>query len=412
MYANQPLICTMFDRHTFKARIKPFDPADRERFAQVIIAQHLTAKVKPTITYVKTALTGAQMHVTPSVEADTLGNQWLALEIELFVAASLAGQNFVHAELDAITTEVSCAGKLVRVELTRLGFTPEQIDFFMKYTVNQELEMTWHRKTQTRRAARALLQRAIRHFQALESISSRHDSLVERVHLETVFSVTGVLITFKNGCALRLYLKAEQAESRTKAKRVLSFVSKAMRSHLGALKAGVDSHLRIEPIFSSGFMAQHGLEHPESLTPEAVAAALVEFMKMARLDIPFAMCLDDIDTSNLSPEVITSLERHFDCCPVESELPAATFTRHRQALLPCGVELAVRRTRRNPALAAGLWQQLAYERRWRPPASLLAHAVTPARAAQILVTIAALQDAAESSMLSDMNPDGVTDEHQ
>lgn len=384
---NQPLSCIMIDRHTFKARIKLFDPADRDRFAQVIIAQHSTAKVKPTITFVKTALTGAQMEILPSVETDTLGNQWLVLTITVFVAAALAGQNFVHAGLDHVGAEVTCISRLMRVDLSRLGFTPEEIDFFLGHTANQELELTWHRATASRRAARALLARAIRHFQALEKISGRHDSLVESVKLETERSKTGMLVTFTNGCQLRLYLKAEQAESRTKAKRQLSFVSKAMRHHLPELKAAVETHLRIESIFSASFMAERGIGHPNSLTTEALAAALRDLMAMARLDRPFATRLEDVDTTGLSAEVMESLVPHFNCADLTEELAPATMTRHRQALSPRGVELAVVRTRRNPALGATLCAQLSYENRWRPPAALLKRAVTWDTAPAILTAL-------------------------
>jgi hypothetical protein len=373
---NHQLICTMLDRLTFRSRIKPYHRDDSTRFAQVFIAQHSQAKAKPTITYIDSPLTGAQLEITPSVERDIYDNDWLVLTVEVFVAAAIAGQNYVHADMQHVPAELSCVAGLVRVVLAREGFTPEEIDFFLKYTVQQEMELCWHRATASRRAARALLLRAQAHFQALEEISSRHDSLVTQVDVQTSHARTTVLVSFKDDCKLRLYLKAEQAEVRTKRKRRLSFVSKAVRPYIKQIEAAVDAHLRIEPIFSESFLKDHGMPHPGSVTPETIAAALKDFMAMARLDMPFAMGPEDVDTTGLSPEVLGSLVRHFNGANLEAELEAHTFTRHRQALLPHGVELAVVRLKSNPALGHTLYKQLAYENRWLPPAALLPHAVT------------------------------------
>lgn len=366
----------MLDRLTFKARIKPYRQDDLTRFAQVLFIQKTTAKAKLTVTFVDSPLTGAQLEITPSVERDIYGSDWLVLTVQVFVAAAIAGQNHVHADMQHVPVELSCVASLIRVVLTREHFTPEEIDFFLKYTVQQEMELCWHRATASRRAARALLLRAKAHFQALEQLSGRHDSFVSLVDVQTTYGRTTVLVSFKNGCKLRLYLKAEQAEVRTKRKRRLSFVSKAMRPYIEQIEAAVDAHLRIEPIFSESFLKEHGMQHPGSVTPEAVAAALEEFMAMARLDMPFAMGLDDVHTTGMSPEVWGSLVQHFNGADLETELAPHTFTRHRQALLPQGVELAVVRRKSNPALGATLCKQLAYENRWIPPAALLAHAVT------------------------------------
>jgi hypothetical protein len=366
----------MLDRLTFRSRIKPYRQDDLTRFAQVLFIQRTTAKTKPTVTFVDSPLTGAQLQITPSVERDIYGNDWLVLTVQAFVAAAVAGQNYVHADMQHVPTELSCVASLIRVVLAREGFTPEQIDFFLSRTVQEEMELCWHRATASRRAARALLQRAKAHFQALEQLSGRHDSFISLVDVQTTYGRTSVLVSFKNGCKLRLYLKAEQAEVRTKRKRRLSFVSKAIRPYIEQIEAAVDAHLRIEPIFSESFLKEHGMQHPNSVTPEAIAAALKDFMAMARLDMPFAMSLEDVDTTGLSPEVLESLVRHFDGADLEAELEAHTFTRHRQALLPHGVELAVVRRKSNAALGRTLHKQLAYENRWLPPAALLAHAVT------------------------------------
>lgn len=360
----------MLDRLIVKGRVKPFNPDDPDRLTQVTITEKSMVKIKPTTTFVKTALTGAQMELSSEVETDSLGTEWLVVRSEVFVAASLAGQNYIHADLNAVGGEISGTGKVVRLALSERGFSPPEIDFYMKYSRLEELELTWHRATRSRKAAKALLKRAIRHFQALESISSRHDSMIESVKLITEYGITGALVTFKNGCALRLYIKAESAEAGQKRKQMAGFVSKVMRPHLPEIKRAISTHVRIEPILSAGHLAEHGMTHPTEVSPERLEAALDAFMKMARLDVPFAMSSEEIDTSSLGPEVIDSLNRHFDCHDVIAERPSHTGTRHRQALLP-RVELAVRRTGRNPALGATLCKQLAYSARWQPAAELL-----------------------------------------
>lgn len=395
--ANTPLSCIMFDRFIVKGRIKPFNPSDRDRFTQVTITEKSLAKTKPTTTFVKTPLTGAQMELSSEVEMDALGTPWLVVQSEVFAAASLAGQNFIHGDLDGVGDEVTGAGKLVRLALLERGFSPAEIDFYMKYSSIEELELTWHRATRSRNAAKALLKRAIRHFQALESISGRHDSAVESVKLNTEYAITGVLVTFKNGCQLRLYIKAEAVEAGQKRKQMAGFVSKAMREHVAEFKRAVTAHVRIEPILGSAHLAEHGMTHPNDVSAERLDAALNSFMRMARLDVPFAMEPGEIDTSSLGPEITDSLMRHFDGIDVLAELPPHSATRHRQALLP-RVELAVRRTR-NPALAATLCKQLAYEARWRPDEGLLRHAFTSDRAASTLEDLAALVAAQEAAFV-------------
>lgn len=384
---NQPIICTMIDRTTVKARIKPFHRDDPSRFTQVFIAQHSHVKAKPTITYVNSPLTGSQMEITPSVERDVYGNDWLVLSIQVFAAANLVGQNYVHADLSHIEAEWSCISRLVRLVLAQEQFTPEEIDFFLNHSKVQQLEVCWHRQTASRRAARSLLQRSLAHFQALETLSGRHDSMVEKVHVQTSKGRTSFLVSFKNGCQLRMYLKAEQSESRTKADRLLSFVSKAKKPYVQAFDAAVDAAMRIEPIFSANYLESKGLQHPNSLTPEVVEACIADLMAMARLDIQFATRFEDIDTSNLSPELIESARAHLDGADLEATMPPSQFTRHRQGLLPVGMELGVRRVKRSPALGMTLCKQLAYANRWQPSAALLAHAVTWDTAPAILAKL-------------------------
>lgn len=404
---NQPFSYTMIDRTTVKAPIKPFHRDDSSRFAQVIIAQHSQAKVKPTITYIDSPLTGSQIEITPSVERDVYDNDWLVLSIQVFVAANLVGQNYVHGDLSHIMSEWECVARFIRVIFNRERFTPEEIDFFLKHSKVQELEVCWHRQTASRRAARALLKRGLAHFQALETLSGRHDSLIEFVDVQTRKNRTTFLVNFKNGCQLRLYLKAEQSESRTKANRLLSFVAKALRPHVDAYEEAVDTKVRVEPIFSASYLESKGYQHPNSLTPEVVEGCIEELMAMARLDIPFATRLEDVDASNMSTELRETVAAYFDGQDLVATMAPHTFTRHRQALAPHGLELAVRYVKSRCALGSTLCKQLPYVNRWKPSAALLAHALTSDTTPGILHKLDALLPAESAHNAADSAEDGV-----
>lgn len=379
----------MLDRFITKGRIKPFDPTDTRRFAQMTITQDLVRRSKPITTYIKTPLTGAQMEVTPTVE-NFNGSDWLVLTIEFFPAASLAGQNFVHGDLEHIEAEVNGSGALIRCTLQKMGFTQEEIDFFFKYSEAEEVEVVWHTVTASRRAARALQARTIKHFKALHQLTGRHDIAIRHVDVRDVDDKVGLMITLADKSRFRQYIKAEQAESRSKANRMLSFVAKVLQKARPALSMAIDTHVRNEPILTKALLAKHGLLSPSNWTPEAFEAAIHEFMFTARLATPYATSLNQVDLEGLSPEVQHTAVQHFAGKNLAEVLPPHTFTRHRSILARRGVELGIPFNTNKPILSQSLGKQLSYSARWHPPKEFLEYAVTWDTLPAILKAIAAI----------------------
>jgi len=351
----------MIDHITLKALVRPFIPGAPSQFDQVAILRNSIIKTVPTTSYLNSPVTGAQVEVLPSVE-DVGGTSWQFLTITIPVAATLAGQNMVHNGLEALPHELKCIRALVKWVLRSYQFTQEETAMFLKNTIIQTVEFTWHIVTASRRATLNAQARTIAHFDALENIKGRHDVLVKDVDIWCRNGKTCMLVTFKDGSQFRQYIKAEQATSRTKNNRRACFLSKKMRPYLPMILEAIDTHLRNEVILSASFLNERGLLHPRSWTAEAIESAIVAVMDMGRLNQRRVLKSSDLVRDGLSPEVLKTVERYFSGEPMADSLSPQVFSKHRKLLLPRNIDIADERS--NSVSRGGM--QLQFAKRWIP----------------------------------------------
>lgn len=354
----------MLDRIIFQAPIKPYVPTDIRRFYPNSLFDGLSANVPQRALYFATPLTNAQMEITPFVSPR---DGWLWLKMEIFVAAALVGQNWIHGGLECLRWEVLGTSLLARIILTELLFDLREIEHFRSHTELVEVEFSWQRATTNQRAAHLLFRRVERHFRALTLIKSRHDIQISQFKIIGDERTPTLYVTFSDHSVLRFYLKREQLSSRLKGARRSGFMSQSMRDKKELLLAALGDGVRCEPILSAAFLSSRGMSHPTALLDgELVGAALSDFRHLAFLDRPFATRADEVNQDGLSDAHLDSLARYFKEEDALAPLSSASGTRHRNALLSRGVDLAVPFNARRPSLGKTLWKQIWYDARLVP----------------------------------------------
>jgi len=192
----------MIDTLLVKGPLGPHQTRHGKRLAQMSFGRFSSEKSKPTVTYVNSPLTGAQMEVRYWVEQ--AGGLWIATaSVRIPLASATIGQNYAHAGLADIELEKRCAGQLVKIALTACGFSQDEIDNFIKHTSTDLLELTWHTETNSRNAQRNLMKRTREAFDGLRALSSRHDAFVRDVDFREKNNACGLLVTLKTGDEFR-----------------------------------------------------------------------------------------------------------------------------------------------------------------------------------------------------------------
>lgn len=357
----------MIDLLIVKAAIGPPKPHHQSRLAHVAVRRFSTTKAKPTTTYIDSPLTGAQMEVRYTVE-QPFDCPTAYVEISIPLASAIIGQNYVHAGLDSIRLEVQCAEHLVRLVLTTLAFSPDEINRFISQSEIQLCELTWHTPTASTKARSSLQRRTTTYFESMKEISSRHDVSVANVDYRRRNGQPGLLVTLKDGDEFRQYGKFDQALVRSKRGKQRYAVSAEMAAHRVDLLQSIETHVRNELRLCGESLKSFGLQHPRAWTSVTMRGAIdATWVKLGLSRPSVATDAGNAIKKQLSSEAQrTLLEYLSGNLNLKHDLPPYTFTRHRKAIKAFnGTEIDDRGEGRavNPE---SLGYQLQYARRWEP----------------------------------------------
>ena len=315
---------------------------------------------KPTTTYINSPLTGTQIDVDYWIEDHDKPLAYIEIKIPL--ASATAGHNLIHAGLESILQETKCAALIARITLAVLGFTPAEVDQFIRQAETTLLELTWHTKTASGRAKLNLLARTKDHFDAQYSIKVRHDVAVSNMYYMEGNGNPGLLVEFKGGDGFRQYGKAAQAQSRTKRDRKKSRVEKPAQRFRQALLDAIEHDVRNELLVGRQTLAELGLLNPSSWNAENLKGLIDHvWAKMG-----FHSHREGDAGESLSPEAVDTWRRHCNGEDMQKVLPAYTFSRHRGAIKAAkGEDIALEKKWRHVS-PKNLGHQLCYGRRWKP----------------------------------------------
>ncbi|MEK2603349.1 hypothetical protein [Burkholderia arboris] len=351
----------MIDTLLVKGPLGPHQTHHGKRLAQMLLGRFSSEKSKPTVTYVNSPLTGAQMEVRYWVEQ--AGGSWIATaSVRIPLASATIGQNYAHAGPADIELEKRCAGSLVKVALTACGFQESEIKHFMEGSRTDLLELTWHTETKSRNAQRNLMKRTREAFDGLRAISRRHDVFVQDVDFREKNNASGLLVTLKTGDEFRQYQKYDQVLAKTNRGKSKYAVAPSIRSHAKELLETIDTHVRNEIILGPETLEKLELSHPDAWTPDTMRAVVEWFWHKAGLSVE-----PSFDHAALGEAARQTLARYEAGEAIEQSLSDATFTRHRQEILAVGgPDIALRAAGLTDKLKS-VGRQLAYDKRWRVP---------------------------------------------
>lgn len=366
----------MIDTLLVKGPLGPPQSHHARRLAQISFGRFSSEKSRPTVTYVSSPLTGAQMEVKYWIEH--VGGIAAAMaSVKIPLASATIGQNYAHAGLADIELEKRCAGWLAKVVLAACGFSHGEADHFIKYASTDLLELTWHTPTKSRNAQRNLMKRTREAFDGLRSISSRHDVFVRDVDFREKNNACSLLVTLKTGDEFRQYPKYDQVVAKTNHGKSKYAVQPSIRPRAKELLNAIDTHDRNEIILGADTLAKLGLSHPNTWTPESLRGAIDWFWRTAGLNAE-----GSFDSAAIGDAARQTLTRYEAGEAVEQLLSNATFTRHRQEILAAGGPDIDPRAAGLTDKLRSVSRQLAYDKRWRVPAEfrdlVLCEATAPA----------------------------------
>lgn len=354
----------MIDLFIVKGIVGPPQQRHQERLAHVRYSRFSTSKSKPTITYIDSPLTGAQMELTYWIEP-VAGMSTAFVELKLPLASSTVGQNYIHAGLESIGLEIKCASLLSRLLLTTVGFNEGEVQSFMDSAEGVLVELTWHTATASPQAAMNLQGRTYRVFDALQAAKSRHDVAVRDVEIQIRNGMPCLLAKFKKGDEFRQCGKYYQVISKSKRGRKRLFLSREMAKHHKDLIPLIETHVRNECRIERETFKSLAALNPRSWDADFLKNA----MNVVWAKVGFSEARKHASSSakhELSPEAQATLERYETGEPLKGVLPPYTFTRHRKSIRRAkGVDIAFPR-RRHQANPESVGYQLEYDRRWKP----------------------------------------------
>ncbi|WP_090684783.1 hypothetical protein [Paraburkholderia phenazinium] len=355
------IFAAMIDTLLVKGPLGPHQTHHRKRLAQMSLGRFSCEKSKPTVTYVNSPLTGAQMEVRYWVEQ--AGGSWIATaSVRIPLASATIGQNYAHVGLADIELEKRCAGQLAKIALTACGFSQDEIDNFIQHVRVEQLELTWHTHTKSRNAQRNLMKRTREAFDGLRALSRRHDVIVRDVDFREKNNASSLLVTLKTGDEFRQYPKYDQVLAKTNRGKSKYAVSPSIRSHAKELLGAIDSHVRNEIILGPETLERLKLSHPNAWTPDTMREVVEWFWQKAGLSIA-----SSFDPSALGEAARQTLVRYEAGDPIEQSLSDSTFTRHRQEILAAGGPDIAPRAAGVMDRLKSVGRQLAYDKRWRVP---------------------------------------------
>jgi len=355
------LFAAMIDTLLVKGPLGPHQTRHGNRLVQMSLGRFSSQKSKPTVTYVNSPLTGAQMEVRYWVEQAS--GLWIAMaSVKIPLASATIGQNYAHVGLADIELEKRCAGQLAKISLTACGFSPAEVDHFVKHTSADLLELTWHTDTKSRNAQRNLMKRTREAFDGLRALSSRQDVFVRDVDFREKNNACGLLVTLKTGDEFRQYQKYDQVVAKMNKGKSKYAVAPSIRLRAKELLDAIDTHDRNEIILGADTLAKLGLSHPDAWTPESLRGAIDWFWCTAGLNVE-----GSFDPAAIGDAARQTWTRYEAGDTVEQSLSAATFTRHRQEILAAGGPDIDPRAAGVMGKLKSVGRQLAYDKRWRVP---------------------------------------------
>lgn len=352
----------MIDTTTLKGPLGPPQPHHQTCLSAVTYSRLLHAKTKPTITYVNSPITGAQIHVKYWIEVVD-GVPTAMLEISIALASAAVGNNFHHAGLESIIWEIKVAALLTKVILAALGFANEEIARFMKGTECEQLELTWHSPTASLRAMRSAQKRTKEHFGNQLQASRLHDVSVCAIDYREGNLKPGILVRLKDGDLIRQYGKADQIASRKKKDRKQARMSLESRQVATQIVEDIRNDVRNEVLVGGDTLRHFEMEHPSTWTAETLKVVIDHVWKAAGL-----APAQPKEEGKLSPVVAETWRRHQAGVNVVSVLRPHAFSRHRAAIkkaLGDDKDIAIPYKARG-VRSAGLGYQLCYDRRCEP----------------------------------------------
>lgn len=356
----------MIDKTIFNGPLGAPLPQHQTHISSLKHSRNLQSNSVRATTFINSPITRCQIDAEYSVEVYQ-GVPTAFVRLTLPLSTALGGHNYAHAGLDSVGWEVKGAAALCKVTLATLGFTPEEIDRFMKGAKAQQLELTWHTCTASRRAKLSLQKRTKQHFDGLLSIKGRHDIQVSNVEYREGDGSPGIIVTLKANDMIRQYGKADQIRSRKRKDRDEARMAATVRHHRLSLLDAIEDHVRNEVIAGAATLQELGLEHPGSWNTESLNRLIDHILKAAGL-APQQPTVEH----ELSPEVEDTWRRYRAGENVQESLPAHTFSRHRTVIKEAkGEDKDIAIPLKSRAVrSAALGYQLRYARRWEPAGEL------------------------------------------
>lgn len=357
----------MIDRFIAKLPLGPTSPGHRERLSQVSYRRFSTAKERPTTTFIRTPLTGAQAKIRYLTEQ--VGGQLLAsYEIEVALASSTVGHNLIHAGAASIWEEICVAGQLVRVLLVTLGLTGDELDKAMRGGRFTLVELTWHSKTASLKARNSALKRVIRVLRAQRACSRRHDVQLKDLHVWDVNEKVCVLAALKSGSAARFYVKLDSVYSYSRKSRTENYIPPDIAEYLLHIYPLINVHVRNELIAKEKDLVRFGLDKPlkSNWSKEAVENAIDVLWAELGLALP---------KRATAPKALTQsareLLRQYEEGVLDlASIPDYRLSRDRKIILnSVGIDIL----HPDPEVAKQalrLGKQLSYAHRWEPSGEL------------------------------------------
>ena len=340
-------------------------PHHQTCLSTVSYSRFLHAKAKPTTTFIKCPITGAQIDLVYWVE-DVGGVPTAFCRISIPLATATMGHNYLHAGLASLPHEVKCAALLIKVTLLVLGFTTEEVTRFMQSCKPELVELTWHTDTASPRAKRNLQKRTKKYFDAQLSMSGRHDVGVSDVDYKEGNGKPGLLVTLKNGDKYRQYGKIDQVQSRTRKGRNKGRMPDATLAQQPYMLKKIETHVRNELLIGPATLKHFKQEHPGSWTVEAFTN-IVDYV-WEYMGFPVKGTTRNLTGRKLklSPEAEATWQGYLVGNDMSKVLPSHTFTRHRASIKSAkGQDIAVKYQAR-AARPENVGYQLCYARHCEP----------------------------------------------
>lgn len=385
----------MLDKLIIRGTLGPVQLHHFERLAQVSYARFLQTKTKPTTTYINSPITGAQIELV--YEAKKVAGIYTGyLQISIPVASALIGHNYFHAGLEVLRLEIKCVELLVKVLLTTIGMTPEEIDCYMGRVKIILAEATWHTATASVRARKACQRRTHDHMRVKRELSSRHDVQINDALILDSKSGIGMLVQMKLDNFFRQYCKSEQIQALLKKPRNDSFVSSLMRPKLAGIMGLLNSQVRNEAIVGEQTLISAGIRHPRDMHPDTFERAMLTVWR----GLGFGR--RQANRSQLSDSAKDTLERFEAGEDVMKTLPDYRVSRDRAAILDAdGPDILEDRTGLR-FKSANVGKQLQYPRRWLLPDELRDLVVSERTAPAIMLELQQGLDFVTDGVLPDI----------